>query len=66
MLANTTKTVNTTSTQPPQILVVDDEADIRYALSRILHLEGYDANRAASGAEALEMLSNKNYDLMIL
>ncbi len=66
LTANTTDTVNTLQKNNSQILVVDDEADIRYALSRILRLEGYGADRAASGAEALEMLSNKTYDLMIL
>ncbi len=56
-------------TQPQNnahVLVVDDEADIRFALTRILHLEGYVATEAASGVEALDYLASRAYDLMIL
>lgn len=48
------------------ILVVDDEPNIRAALARILSLEGYPAEQAASGEEALQQLTHKMYDLMIL
>lgn len=48
------------------ILVVDDELDIRTALARILSLEGYSAEQAASGEEALQRLTHKRCDLMIL
>lgn len=49
-----------------RILIVDDEADIRVALARILHLEGYVAEEAGSGPEALEMLEYDTFDLMVL
>ncbi len=49
-----------------RILIVDDEADIRSALTRILQLEGYEATEAQSGQEALNHLQNQRYDLMIL
>jgi CheY-like chemotaxis protein len=38
------------------VLVVDDDADIRYALVDALESEGYGALSAANGLEALEML----------
>ncbi len=38
------------------ILVVDDDADIRYALVEALEGEGYGALSAANGLEALEVL----------
>ena len=37
----------------PQILVVDDEQDIRSSLQRILEYEGMVFTEAASGSEAL-------------
>ncbi len=49
-----------------QILVVDDEADIRTALVRILGLEGYSAKAAGSGKVALTMLKEAAYDLLVL
>ena len=49
-----------------RVLVLDDEADIRFTLTRILQLEGYTATEAASGSEALNYLANAAFDLMIL
>ena len=49
-----------------KILVVDDEANIRDALTRILRLEGYFADEVESGNKALAYLANKTYDLMVL
>ena len=42
------------------ILVVDDEEDIRSLLKRFLEIEGYQCEMAADGKEALELLSNKD------
>jgi DNA-binding response OmpR family regulator len=48
------------------LLVVDDDPDVRSMLSRLLQLEGYVAERAATGGEALDLLSRKHPDLVIL
>jgi DNA-binding NtrC family response regulator len=49
-----------------RLLVVDDEPEIRSGLTRILSLEGYFADEAASGKEALRLLQQSPYDLMLL
>jgi len=50
----------------PRLLVVDDEPNIRSALARALDLVGYSPTEAASGQEALALLDEEAYDLMIL
>jgi CheY-like chemotaxis protein len=42
--------------KPPDVLVVDDEADIRETLCAILEAEGYRVETASNGREALEAL----------
>jgi DNA-binding response OmpR family regulator len=49
-----------------QILVVDDEAKIRFLLERVLSQEGYEIDTAADGAEAMRKLSQASYDLLLL
>lgn len=49
-----------------RILVVDDEATPRMAITRALNLMGYKADAAASGAQALERLATTPYDLVLL
>jgi DNA-binding response OmpR family regulator len=44
----------------PKILVVEDHADTSLAICTLLQLEGYQAESAASGREALEKLSQPN------
>ena len=62
--------VNTLPLSPNEpnarVLIVDDEADIRHALARILRLEGYVAEEAGSGSDALNLVKNEAYDLMVL
>ena len=48
------------------ILVVDDEKDIRIALSGILEDEGYQVVTAASGIEALDKIREEMPDLVLL
>ncbi len=47
------------------ILVVDDDATIRSLLSELLHGEGYDVVTAKSGEEALELVLQTPYPLII-
>ena len=48
------------------ILVVDDEAEIRNSLAEILHEEGYGVATAADAAEALVLLNDAPYDVVLL
>jgi DNA-binding response OmpR family regulator len=49
-----------------RVLVVDDELSIRLLLTEELSQEGYEVSTAASGAEALAMLHNATFDLVLL
>ena len=48
------------------ILVVDDEEPIRALLTRLLLLHGHTVESASDGAQALDLLSAKRYDLLII
>lgn len=48
------------------ILLVDDEPDILFVISRILEKDGYKVISAESGEECLEKLKNTNPDLILL
>lgn len=47
------------------ILVVDDEGAIRYSITKTLQRVGYHVEAAASGEEALEMMKNQTYDVVL-
>lgn len=47
------------------ILVVDDEGAIRYSITKTLQRVGYHVEAAASGEEALEMMKNQDYDVVL-
>ena len=49
-----------------KILVVDDDPSNRDVLCRRLEREGYKTCRAVDGAEALQLLSEQPFDLMLL
>ncbi|MDD9912501.1 MAG: sigma-54 dependent transcriptional regulator [Alphaproteobacteria bacterium] len=49
-----------------EILIVDDEADIRTSLSGILEDEGYRIRTAESGQKALDMITEKVPNLVLL
>jgi putative two-component system response regulator len=51
---------------PIRILVVDDEATLRSALSRYLAKQGYQVESAASGGDALDKLRNGAFHVMLL
>lgn len=48
------------------VLVVDDDKEIVEAIARLLALEGYEIERAYNGMQALEVLSSKSVQLIIL
>ena len=48
------------------ILIVEDDDDIREALSQILELEGYTVREAANGREALDISSREPLPSLIL
>jgi two-component system, NtrC family, nitrogen regulation response regulator NtrX len=48
------------------ILVVDDENEIRESLGEILREEGYSVSSTASGTEAIVLLRDATYDVMLL
>lgn len=47
------------------VLVVDDEAVIRDVCEQILESEGYTVTTAASGKEALHLVSEHKYDAVV-
>lgn len=61
--------MNGTNTSPDlsrlRVLVVDDEADIRLGLRRLLGAAGIEAAEAASGLEAIELLKANPADLVL-
>ena len=48
-----------------QVLIVEDEADIREGVRILLESENYEVKEAASGRQGLEILNDKT-DLIIL
>src|SRR4051795_6632733 len=53
-------------TSGADVLVVDDDPQLREALTRALQLDGYDVSTANNGAQALDAVSNRRPDLMVL
>jgi DNA-binding response OmpR family regulator len=47
------------------VLVVDDEAAIRYSVSKTLQRIGYSVREAASGEDALDVLKNQPFDVVL-
>jgi DNA-binding NtrC family response regulator len=48
------------------VLVIDDEADIREGLEMLLTTEGYAVDLAHNGTEGLHRMENRGYDLVLL
>ncbi len=48
-----------------QLLVVDDEESLRITTAAILEKEGYSVDTASSGDEAIALLGEKDYDLVL-
>lgn len=51
--------------QEPRLLVVDDEESLRITTAAIFENEGYIVDTASSGDEAIELLSQIDYDLVL-
>ncbi len=51
---------------PHSILVVDDEAIVRDSLGKWFTEEGYDVSVAENGSAALDILSNRTFDVIFL
>ncbi|MFA9565558.1 MAG: response regulator, partial [Acidimicrobiales bacterium] len=50
----------------PQILIAEDDTEIRMALERILGYEGYATRSVADGAAALEAIKDHRPDVIVL
>lgn len=48
-----------------RLLVVDDEENLRITTAAILEKEGYSVDTASSGNEAIALLANTDYDLVL-
>jgi CheY-like chemotaxis protein len=46
-----------TSTESTQVLLIEDDADIRETIAAVLELEGYSVDTVSNGSEALTRLS---------
>jgi len=53
-------------TRGAKILVVDDEPATLQLLSQVLSVEGYEVQTVDNADDALEMIKNKSYDLILL
>ena len=54
------------TTEHPDVLVVDDEPQVRQIVATYLESEGFHVRTAADGAEALAELAKKRADLIVL
>jgi DNA-binding response OmpR family regulator len=52
--------------QPERLLLVDDETNIRLTLSALLQRAGYEVTTAANGTEAINLLDQHSYDLLLV
>ena len=50
----------------PQLLIVDDDPELRQFLRAELEIEGYSCQEAASGQQALTQIRSQNWDLLVL
>lgn len=48
-----------------KILIVDDEAPMRFVMQHLLHAEGYDVTTASDGCAAVEIASKEHFDVII-
>ena len=48
-----------------KILIVDDERTIRESVSLVLTEEGYETEIASTGSQALDLINEKDFDILI-
>jgi two-component system response regulator RegX3 len=53
-------------TRPPRVLVVEDEEPILDGLLELFRVQGFEADGVTDGAEALERLTSRDHDLVLL
>ena len=61
----TTSRQDTATTMPKRILIVDDEPSIRMVLRAHLTRSGYEVTAAENGAEAIDLLRNEDFHLVV-
>ncbi len=52
--------------ETPRILIVDDEPNVRFVLERTLRKEGYALESVMDGAEAIDRIHQRRFDLLLL
>lgn len=50
----------------PNILIVDDEENVRFFLQEVMQREGYDVSLAENGKTAIEKVKKEGFDIVIL
>lgn len=50
---------------PKHVLVIDDEPNMRHMLTAVLEKNGYAVTSASNGNEALSILGNRQYDMIL-
>jgi DNA-binding NtrC family response regulator len=55
-----------TETLRPRILIVDDEQRFRITLSKLLKAEGLEAIHVGGAGEALDLIKNQEFDVILL
>ena len=49
-----------------KVLIVDDEIKIREVVSEYAKASGYECDQASNGKDAVEMVTNNNYDCVVM
>jgi two-component system response regulator MprA len=62
----TTAQTSTPDHGSASVLIAEDDAEIRHALERILRFEGYSIESVGDGAAALEAISERDPDVIVL
>jgi EAL domain-containing protein (putative c-di-GMP-specific phosphodiesterase class I) len=53
------------TTMPTRVLLVDDEAPLRRALSKLLAIDGFEVSTASNGREAIDLLAAGSFDVIV-